>query len=75
MTDAVQFVLLERDGHEIYFHGCVTIPPGRDERDVARIYRTVMESSEEWNYDDIHKALAAEGFHYVPSAKFWEHDA
>ena len=75
MQDAKQFVLLERDGRDVYFHGAVKIPEGKDDADVARIYRSVMDSSEEWNYDDIIQALGAEGFEYVPSAQFWEHEA
>lgn len=76
MEDAKQFVLLERDGSDVYFHGCVTIPEGKTDADVARIYQAVMYSGdEEWNYDDILTALALEGFERIPAATFWESQA
>jgi len=75
MKDAKQFVLLDRDGSDVFFHGCVTIPKGKDDADVARIYRAVAEAKEDWNYDDILDALKAEGFKYVPAAQFWEDSA
>jgi hypothetical protein len=77
--DAKQFALMEEDGGEVYFHGCYSIPEGKDETDVARIYRAVMDAEypndEAWTYDDIKAALENEGFEYVPTAQFWEHNA
>ena len=73
--DANIFVLLERDGSDTHFHGCVAIPKGKDESDVARIYSAVMDTGDEWNYDDIHEALSKEGFTRIPARQFWEDQA
>lgn len=69
-------LLREKDKHGWYVHGAVVAPDGMSKETalgkINKVFDTVTEENDEWDYGKVMKALSDTGFKQVEIVEWWE---